>query len=438
MKKRIMVLLVAAAALLSGCTMRTADQMYHLPKRSETYNNLQSTIDAAMAGREYCAPRSGENQQTVQMADLDGDGYDEYILFAKQSSDKPLVIMIFAQTEDRYVLSDTIESNGSGFDLVEYAQIDGKRGMELVVGRQLSDDVVRSVSVYAFQNGQAQQILTTNYVKFLTCDLDGDALTELLVLKPGQTDTDNGIAELYGMEGEAIEKSKEAIMSGPTDKLRRIIIGKLHGGQPAVFVGTTVRENAIITDIYAVVDGVFTNVSLSNESGTSVETLRNYYVYAEDIDDDGEVELPSLITMAPLEQGRSTANPYMIRWYAMAPDGEKHHKMCTYHNFVGGWYLHLQDAWASRITVAQSGSEYAFYLWDSDNTHAQKVFSIYALTGQNREEQAVRDNRFVIYRGEATVYAAHLEVESGILDITQKDLIQAFHLIRQDWKTGEM
>ncbi len=438
MRKRICLLLLAAATLLSGCSMGTVDKMYHLPRRSEMYDDLQITIDAAMVGHEYCAPQSGEYQQTVQMEDLNGDGQEEYLLFAKQTGEKPLEIMIFSQTNGTFSLVETIDSNGSAFDLVEYVQMDGVPGMELVVGRQLSNEVVRSVSVYTFRDGQAEQLMTTNYIKFLTCDLDTDGLSELLVLKPGQTETDNGVAELFGVEHGSIERSNEAAMSGPTDKLRRIIIGKLHGGKPAVFVGTTVQESAIITDVYAVTDGVFTNVSLSNESGTSVQTLRNYYVYAEDIDDDGEVELPSLITMTPLEQGRMTDDQYLIRWYAMAPDGSEIDKMYTYHNFVGGWYLPLDAAWASRISVQQQGSEYAFYLWDEAYSQAEKMFSVYVLTGQNREEQARKDNRFVLHRGEATVYAAHLEVASGALGITQDDLVHAFHLIRQDWKTGEM
>lgn len=438
MGKRIGVLLLAAALLLSGCTMGTVDKLYHLPKRSEAFDDLQVTIDAAMVGHEYCAPLAGENQQTVQMADLTGDGQDEYILFSKQNGEKPLEIMVFSRKNGAFSLIETIASNGTAFDLVEYVQMDNMPGMELVVGRQLSDEVVRSVSVYTFHDSLAEQLMTTNYIKFLTCDLDTDGLSELLVLKPGQIDTDNGIAELYGVEQGTIERSNEAAMSGPTDKLRRIIIGKLHGGQPAVFVGTTVQESAIITDVYAIVDGVFTNVSLSNESGTSVQTLRNYYVYAEDIDDDGEVELPSLITMTDLEQTRVTGNQYLIRWYAMKPDGAEIDKMYTYHNFVSGWYLTLGADWASRITVQQLGSEYAFYLWDEQYSQAEKIFSVYALAGQNCEEQAMKDNRFVLHRGEATVYAAHLEVASGALDVAQRDLVQAFHLIRQDWKTGEM
>ena len=92
MKKRIVLLTMAlfAALLFSGCAMPTVEDMYALPKRSQEYSHLQTAIDTAMYGMSYSAPRSGDNQQTVQMADLDGDGVDEYIVFAKGATEKPL------------------------------------------------------------------------------------------------------------------------------------------------------------------------------------------------------------------------------------------------------------------------------------------------------------------------------------------------------------
>lgn len=439
MRKRILVvLLIAAASLLCACQIRTVDEMYRVPKRPQSYNDLQSVMDAAMTGMEYSAPRSGENQQTVQMADLDGDGIREYLLYAKGAEDKPLQILIFAQRDDSYVLLDTIGCTGASFDLVEYVQMDGSGGMEIVVGCQISGQVPRSVSVYSLQEGQINQILSTNYTKFLTCNLDSDERMELMVLRPSLGDADYGIAELYGIENGIMARSNEVKMSGPTEKLKRIITGRLHGGTPAVFVGSTIEESAIITDVYALIDGVFTNISLSNESGTSVQTLRNYYVYADDIDDDGEVELPSLITMKPLQQEKNTDKQYLIRWYAMGEDGSETDKMHTYHNYAGGWYLRLDPNWASRISVNQTGSEFEFFLWDKSYRTAERIFSVFALTEQNREEQAVLDNRFTLYKNDSVIYAARLEVASGALRITQNDLIECFRLIRQDWKTGEM
>ena len=82
MKKRILLICaLMAALLLSGCA-RTIDELYSPPKRSEEFSRLQAAIDIAMAGLNYSAPLSGEHQQAVQMADLDGDGSDEYLVFA--------------------------------------------------------------------------------------------------------------------------------------------------------------------------------------------------------------------------------------------------------------------------------------------------------------------------------------------------------------------
>ncbi len=438
MRKRIFLVLILAALCLTGCTMRTVDQMYCLPKRSEEYTNLRSTIEEAMQGLEYCAPLSGENQQTVQMADLDGDAEQEYLLFAKSSSERPLRILIFDLVDSAYSLVNTIECNGFGFDMVEYVQMDNRPGVEMVVGCQLSDKVMRSVSVYTFLNHQSETLVSTNYTKFITVDVDSDSLTELLVLRPGQTETDKGVAELFGIERGTMQRSNEVNMSGPADKLKRILVGQMHDGEPAVYVASAVEDTALITDVFAYLNGVLCNVSFSNESGTSVKTLRNYYVYADDIDIDGVVELPDLITMTPLRTADSTDRQHLIRWYAMQADGSEVDKCFTYHNFVGGWYLDVPQEWGPRLTVEQDGNSYAFYIWDDNYKTSEKIATIFSLTGQNREEQALVENRFVLLKTDFTIYAASLNSGAQAYGIDKDDVIKAFHLIQQDWKTGEI
>ena len=435
---RIFLLALILASLLCGCGMRSINQLYSLPKRSESYQDLQRVIDRNMTGLAYCAPLTGENRQPVQLADLDGDGVDECLLFARGSGELPLKILIFDLEDNQYSLCQTVEGNGTAFDRIEYVQMDGRSGLELVVGRQLNDQLLRSASVYAYVDGQMQQRIVTPYTEFLTCDLNTDSLYEMLVLRPGETESGKGVVELFAIHSGTVEKSQEMALSASVDNLKRIITGNLHGGQPAVFVGSTMDENTIITDIYTLADGVFTNISLSAEHGTSVQTLRNYYVYAEDIDSDGEVELPDLIHMLPLNAPNGAAQQHLIRWYTMAPDGTQWDKYYSFHNYMEGWYLELQAQWASRITVVQEEQSYGFYLWDEERTAAEKIFTVYVLSGQDREEQAIANNRFLLHKGETVVYAARMEVASGALEITQSDLIQSFHLIRQAWNTGEM
>ena len=131
-----LVILLLSMLALSGCVFSAVDEMYQLPKRSEEYSALQQVIDSAMGNMSYCAPLSGQQRQTVQMADLDGDGIQEYILYAKGDFDVPLRILIFDKVDEEYRHIDTIECNGTGFDRIEYVQIDDNPGFEIVVGKQ--------------------------------------------------------------------------------------------------------------------------------------------------------------------------------------------------------------------------------------------------------------------------------------------------------------
>ena len=436
-KRIIAILLLAALFLLTGCQIRTVDQMYCLPRRPQSYNELQQVIDAAMADMEFCAPRTGQNRQTVQMEDLDGDGIREYLVFARSVSEKSLYILVFSQQEGKYLLSDRVLCSGSSFDRVEYAQMDRQPGQEILVGCQLDGLVPKAACVFRYASGKLQQHLMTGYTEFLTCDLNSDDCSEMMVLAAGTEESNAGTVTLYHMETGSMERSNESPMSGPVENLKRIISGNLLGGVPAVFVGSTVEESAIITDIFSLIDGTLVNVSASSESGTSVQTLRNYYVYAGDMDGDGVVEMPALIPMKPVDQFPVASERHLIRWYAMGTGGNTADKLFTYHNYVEGWYMELDPQWTHRISVVQEEDAYSFYLWDETYETAEKIFSVYVLTGQSREEAAQLDNRFVLLRTEMTVYAARMEVASGALQITQEDLIQSFHLIRQAWNTGE-
>ena len=440
MKKRILPLafMFLAALLLSGCGMRTVDQMYALPKRSEGYQELQSAIDGAMTGMEYSAPNSGDNQQTVQMADLNGDGRDEYLVFARDSAEKPMHILIFRQdAAGRIKLMETIESSGSAFEQVVYVDIDDAPGCEMVVGRLLSDRVLRSVSVYTFANGYAEQLLTTGYSHFLTCDLDQNGSSELMVIQPGQTNARRGVAMLYSYGSGRMDRSREVQISESSDNIKRIMTGTLQDNSPAIFVASSVNEKSIITDIFALRGQEFTNVSFSYEAGTSVQTLRNYYVYADDVDEDGVMELPSLITMKAIPGSSYTDRQYLIRWYALDSSGGETDKFYSFHNFAGGWYLQLDSLWAKQLTVTQQGSTHIFSVWNEDRTEAAPVFTVYSLTGSDRDTQATEPNLFTLYRTEGVVYAAKLEMASGVYGVTQEQLINSFRLIHQDWKTGE-
>ena len=436
-KLKMIAVVLAAALLLSGCTMLTVDRMYSPPKRSAEYEDLQRAIDRAMSGMDYASPLSGDNRQTVQMADLNGDGADEYLLFARDDSEKPMKVLVFCRDDQGCRLLDTIESGGSDFDMVEYVNLDGKPGLELVVGCRVSQMLLRSVSVYSFEGGKAAQVLSANYSKVVPVDLDSDSRTELIVITSGESDEDNAVAVMYDYQDGEIRRSHEASLSESSEHIKRIMVGKLHDGVPAVYVAASVDDSAIITDVFALKNEHFTNISFSNESGTSVQTLRNHYVYADDIDDDGVLELPDLIDMVPMENSWTASNQKLIRWYAMTIDGDEMDKMYTFHNFDGGWYLQLDKFLTARLSVVRQDNSFVFYFWDENLTNPEILMTIYTHTAHDQEKSEGNQGLYTLYEAEGILYTVKTEALATELGLLPEILAQSFHPIRMDWKNGE-
>lgn len=426
--KWLMLLGVLACLLLSGCAMKTVDEMYCLPKRSEAYQELQKVLDTELQNMEYCAPLSGMNQQPVQAADVDGDGVSEFLVFAKAAGERPLRILVIEREDQTFTLTDTLQFSGTAFDQVEYISMDDKSGVELVVGIQLSDQLLRSVAAYTFADGKGEKLLDANYTNFLTVDLDRDNQGELFILYPGQTEESPGFVALYEVEKGVVERSLEVKLSAPVSRLQRVITGELAGGEAAVFVASALEDTVLVTDVYALRSGALTNISLSNESGTSVSTIRNHFVYAQDIDEDGQLELPALIPMKAMSE-RNTQSEDLIRWYSLSITGEEVDKLYTYHNFVNGWYLVLDSTWAQQVTVTQDSTGYSFYLWDLAKENAIRVLEVQMLYDQDEISQAMESGAILLYQGESSAYVGVLTSDAAQFGLTQEWLRGSFYLI---------
>ena len=440
MRKKFLLAALAAAMtlLLSGCFVKTVDELYALPKHSDEYYDLQKAIDEVMAsGAEYSAPVSGINQQSVQLADLDGDGDDEALVFLKKSSgDKPLNAYIFDQVDGHYKNIAVVEGNGSGFESVEYLQLDDKPGLEILIGRQLSDQALQAMSAYTLTDGHVVELMSANYTQYTTADLDGDGRKDIFILR-FDAEERKGVAELYRYRDGQMAREAEASMSTGVESVKRIVSGFMDKDVPAIFVASVYDENSILTDIFAFRDDTFQNVT-STENGMSVQTVRNYFVYATDIDSDGLTELPELVAL-PSTDGESYS---IIHWYNLDLDGKQTVKLTTYHNFSSGWYVTLPEKWDGKLTVSKSSEVsgvrgYVFSQWNGATKKASPIFTIYAFSGDDRNTVASADGRFILAEKGDVTYAAELGTSSWAASLSEKTLKTMFNFIHIDWNSGE-
>lgn len=434
--KKLGILLMALllCALFAGCILQSPEELYRLPKQSEEYYNLQNQIESVLdSGAEYCAPVSGDRRQAVQLADLNSDGEEEAIVFFRMPGEKPLKIYIYQKNQDGYEEAAVIEGDGSAFESVDYRQIDTTLGLELVVGRQVSDQVPQTLSVYSLESNLVTELLNVSCIRHTVADLDGNGLQELLVFR-SEEDSQVGLTEYYAWGDSGLECEGSAAMSTAlgSDSIRRIIRGMMQENTPAVFVANTFEENTIVTDVFILKDGAFLNVSALGESANDATRVRYRNVYSEDIDSDGLLELPTTVQL-PKHQEEDTVPYYKIRWYNLRTDGTREYKQATFHNYTDGWYIDLLPQWEQTLVVDYAQDEqglpgYRFYAGEDT------LFSILALTGAEARELVGTDGRFVLAEKGDVIYAARIHDET----VTQDQLQSAFHFIFTDWNSGEV
>lgn len=424
---------VGISVLLTGCLFDSSvEELYTLPRLPDEYTGLETQIDALLSsGMEYAPPTGGNNTQSVQMADLDGDGEEEAIAFFRKASDaKPLKIYIFTASDGSYQTKYIIESSGTSINSIYYRDVDNNGRLEVIVGWRISADV-QAVAVYRGVDGQAEELMRSSYSSYTLLDVDADEAQELVVFR---TDSDgNAVAECYGWEKDALSAQYSCRLSMTMAELNSgsVVSGYLESMVPALFVTGVSETGESTTDILIYKENGLVNVTLDSSTGRSAAVFPNLSIKPQDINNDGLIEVP----VAELADEEGVGTDCLVVWRAYDRSGKYTEAETTYYDRTSGWYFVLPDGWSTHFTASpvESGM--------NENTVSfqlagETVMSISTITGENRENRAVRGNRVILQRQTETIYAGEVfKAGVGIDDETMK---KNFHLIVSEWISNEI
>lgn len=411
----------AAIALLllclGGCIFRGVDQLYELPKTSDTFLNLQQAIDEVKGSAESIAPTSGGRTQAIQLFDLLADGTQEAIAFFRDpSAEKPLKIAIFRATEsENYELYAMIENAGSEIGSIEYVDLLGGKELELVVSWQTS--TVQNLVAYSITEGRVEELMRSGYSRYLSADIDNDGKSELYLCQIDSASPDGNHVEMYAENGGVMQLYSSAFLSnGVVPLMER---GYLREGIPAIFVTSGFGDNYRVTDVIAQRGSAIRNITMDEASRRSTATTRIHTgLSLMDINEDGVVEIPVPVPIHSPEP--SGDNFWNTLWKQFDAEGRAYVTMQTYHNNNDGWYLILPEEWEGKITLSRSETTTSargeraviFSHWEGDPEIKPEPFlTIYRITGANREEQTALGARFRLipdYQDSEAVYAAEI------------------------------
>lgn len=426
--------LLVLAALLSGCTVfdSSVEQLFTLPRMAPEYTGLSQQLDSLVAqGYEYAPPSGGRNIQSVQMVDLEDDGRQEALVFLRRTADeRPLKILVFRlDTTDSYRLYCTVESSGAAVDSVYYQDLNGDGRRELIVGWRISADV-QTLAAYSIEP-EPVALMSCGYSRFSIQDLNSDGVPSLLVLR---TDGELGpVAEFYGWQDEQMSVSYRCRLSSSMTALNRgsIVAGMVAKDTPAVFITGVDATSMAVTDIliYRQEAGLV-NVAMDKSSGVSAAVYPFRQLSPQDIDGDGLIELP-----CPLGNGSAEQTDGLVSWMSWRSDGRFEQSVKTYHSLSAGWYFTIPQSWwdwdVDAVTTGiQNESQMTLRINGDD------VLSIYTITGENRESRSRMDNRLVLRRQAATVYAGEVCELAPYYGMDEDLLRRSFSLILGSWNNS--
>ncbi len=449
MKRLIGVLLMAAAisCLLTGCLFKSSDELYVLPKLSRDYTNLQDVLEQIVnSGLEYAAPKSGENTQAIQFLDLNGDGEDEVVaFFREESGSKPLKLYIFQRTEnDLYEAKNVIEGDGTAFHSIAYVNLNGADALELAVNYQISD-LVYALSVYSVDGGSVSQLMQAGCTRYTVGDLNEDGISELVLLQQDNSEEGGNRAEWYVCADGEMEQEAAVPLSAGINSIKRVRSSKLAGGEPAIYVTGTYGEsgNQLVTDILAVRDGAFVNLTMDEEAGISTTSLRRNTdddIFATDLNSDGIYEIPFATELT----GLGSSNVWSVDWIQYCLDGSRNTTCTTICSPKDGWYLTIPEELQGKIGAVRSESsindEVSVTLYDISGAGMEveqppEVMTIYVLTGANRVSRSKLTGRFVLKQSAEEIYAARIAENSW--NVSQETAAEAFHFMPTNWSATD-
>lgn len=442
MRKRWALLLIAAAMVFSfsGCLSGTAEELYCLPALSDEYMSLQKQVDTMLqAGTSYSAPVSGNNRQSIQLQDVDGDGTNEALVFVENpETEKRLRVCIFDDYQDTYSLSCTIEGDGARFESVSYSDMDGDGISELIVGWQMSAEL-KLLTAYSIKDYQPTNLLSTDYSEYTMTDLTRDGNEDLVVVRMAATER-SGEVEMYSLmqDGELVSAGTK--LSAGVESLSRLRVSGLQDGTPAVYFESVINSTNLVTDIVVYRNDKLRNITVNANTGVSESTVRGSMTFSRDMNGDEVLEIPRPVQLPT--QSESTSY-WEMQWYDYSIGGRGIPVLSTFHNTTDGWYFVLPEEWEGKIAVrreegANRERSIVFSRYDErKDSIGEDILSISALSGNQAEAMSRENGRFFLMKEDDIVFAARILSGSSQFSLTETLVRTNFHIIYSEWISGD-
>ena len=383
MKTTITALLLALCLLLSGCSLtgEGADTLMRPPALTGEQGEMQKALTDKL-GKNITLkyPKTGQYRTAYVSHDIDGDEEEEVLVFYQMPGDNTTVrIDVLKKVSGQWQSVGDVPGEGADVDRVMFGDLNGDGVDEIIVGWTVISSLEKTLVVYAFsQFGVRDTKLVKRAVQSYTeaelVSFTAPDSCDLLVINLN-TSRKKCTASLIKMLDVSSQIVSTVEMDGNVTSYAAIKKGQTANGANAIFLDGYKGANTMITEIVYFNGTRLLNPLYDEKEEAAKITMRNSTMVSQDLDGDGQIEIPMPQDLPGYEGKPEEEKVRVIYWYAYMSDPKRDKesyslKFSTIHNTGDGYYLKLPDNWRNRFsaTVDTASRRMVFYDWTSGSS----------------------------------------------------------------------
>lgn len=429
----LLLLILGVLCLNTGCN-RLDSNIYNLlapPRAAGDMSDIQAALNKSINEKySFKFPTSGEYRSAIILNDLNGDGTEEAVAIYSTTKENTtnMNINLIAKNGEVWYSTGNIKVVATGIEKIEFADLGGDSNKEIIVGWNVYESVDKSVGVYSVTEKGLVGRIFENYTSYLCQDFNADGKDELLTIyKNDDKEQPLATAKLLALNNEGAEEISHCPLDPSATSYKEPVIFGI-GDKTAIYIDAT-KGTDLITEMLVLDDGSLSNLSFSSEVGAGFSTLRPGGAYINDINGDGNYDIPVPFLLTQSENSGSE-NIYKTNWYCYDGSGITL-SLSTIMNYADGYFLEIPEKWDAGISVIANSAERTRTVFRIDPIRGGSAEEIVKI--QTLEKSATLNPTFAgsfkLAETENAVYYATLGSYTGSLAVTQEELINLFKLI---------
>lgn len=376
------VLCTMVCLALGGCNFSglAEHDLLRPPRTTGDEAEIENLIlQTAPGGYTLKYPKNGTHRSAIIMEDLDGDENNEAIAFFREKDTVTGIHMLVMYKDgDSWKISSDFETETADVDSVEFANLDGSGGLEILTGYATYTPNVNFLSCYSYGDGVTDTIDTgsPNYSAFYCGSLDSSGKSKVITLTIFSPENE---AKATMIEFDSKKKSlysKSSVSMDPNViKFKNVVFSDLSENIKGVVVDGANASDETTTQV------IYFNKQLDvlrnplNSVKPQNPTKRSSSVISADTDGDMYVEIPTVAQLPDASEHEKESSADVVTWNKFDTNTEKlSPKRDVAVNYGYGYTIKLNPNW-------KKGSFTAI------NSEDKKVMTFYSLKNGKLENK---------------------------------------------------